>query len=171
MNQRKGMTIENISWPISTKECCRTWQGSNLWPPDHQSDTHPTEPPRLADQTAPSRAIWSGSTLFACAILSETLVYKILDIYHCSSNSRVIVLKFHKPSFLTNWYMKQCRPRPDCSFRSSSSLIRSYTFCHSSKYFVKKKKKKKKETSKNCPRTYVRNLDFKVTHVGLNGTA
>ena len=29
-------------------------------------------------QTAPSRAVWSGSTLFAYAILSDTLVYKIL---------------------------------------------------------------------------------------------
>ena len=30
------------------------------------------------DQTAPSGAVWSGSTLFACAILWETLMYKIL---------------------------------------------------------------------------------------------
>ena len=30
------------------------------------------------DQTAPSRAVWSGSVLFAYAILSETLVYEIL---------------------------------------------------------------------------------------------
>ena len=25
-----------------------TWQGSNPQPPDHQSDMHPNEPPRLA---------------------------------------------------------------------------------------------------------------------------
>ena len=30
------------------------------------------------DQTAPSGAVWSGSALFAYAILSDTLVYKIL---------------------------------------------------------------------------------------------
>ena len=30
------------------------------------------------DQTAPSGAVWSGSTQFAYAILSDTLVYKIL---------------------------------------------------------------------------------------------
>ena len=30
------------------------------------------------DQTAPSGAVWSGSALFAYAILSETLVYKSL---------------------------------------------------------------------------------------------
>ena len=30
------------------------------------------------DQTAPSLAVRSGSALFACAILSDTLVYEIL---------------------------------------------------------------------------------------------
>ena len=30
------------------------------------------------DQTAPSGTVWSGSALFAPAILSETLVYEIL---------------------------------------------------------------------------------------------
>ena len=30
------------------------------------------------DQTAPSGAVWSGSTLFAYTISSETLIYKIL---------------------------------------------------------------------------------------------
>ena len=31
------------------------------------------------DQTAPSGAVWSGSALFAYAILPEILVYKILQ--------------------------------------------------------------------------------------------
>ena len=30
------------------------------------------------DQTAPEWAVWSGSILFACATLSDTLVYEIL---------------------------------------------------------------------------------------------
>ena len=30
------------------KECFQTWRGSNPRPPDHQSDAHPTEPPRPA---------------------------------------------------------------------------------------------------------------------------
>ena len=30
------------------------------------------------DQTAPSGADWCGSALFACVILSETLIYEIL---------------------------------------------------------------------------------------------
>ena len=34
------------------------------------------------DQTAPSGAPRSGLALFACAILLETLVYDIFDIYH-----------------------------------------------------------------------------------------
>ena len=39
------MTVENISWSISTKECCRPRRESNPRPPGLQSDTHPTEPP------------------------------------------------------------------------------------------------------------------------------
>ena len=45
---RERMTIENISWSISRKECCRPRRGSNPRPPGLQSDAHPTEPPRLA---------------------------------------------------------------------------------------------------------------------------
>ena len=35
---RERMTVENISWSISTKECCRPWRGLNPWPPGLQSD-------------------------------------------------------------------------------------------------------------------------------------
>ena len=49
ISRRERMTLENILWSISTKECYQTWRGSNLWPPDHQSDTYPTEPPRPAE--------------------------------------------------------------------------------------------------------------------------
>ena len=31
------------------------------------------------DQTAPEGAVWSGSTLFAYAILSDTLLHEILE--------------------------------------------------------------------------------------------
>ena len=37
------------------------------------------------DQTAPSGAVWSVSTLFEYAILPDTLVYEISDIYHILS--------------------------------------------------------------------------------------
>ena len=35
---RERMTVENISWSISTKECCRPRQGLNPPPPGLQSD-------------------------------------------------------------------------------------------------------------------------------------
>ena len=35
---RERMTVENISWSISTKECCRPRRGSNPRPPGLQSD-------------------------------------------------------------------------------------------------------------------------------------
>ena len=47
---RERMTVENISWSISTKECCQPRRGSNPRPPGLQSDAHPTAPPRPAYQ-------------------------------------------------------------------------------------------------------------------------
>ena len=35
---RERMTVENISWSISTKNCCRPLQGLNPQPPGLQSD-------------------------------------------------------------------------------------------------------------------------------------
>ena len=35
---RERMTVENISWSVSTKECCRPRRGLNPWPPGLQSD-------------------------------------------------------------------------------------------------------------------------------------
>ena len=43
---RERMTVENISWSISTKECCRPRRGLNPRPP--VSSWHPTEPLRPA---------------------------------------------------------------------------------------------------------------------------
>ena len=34
---RERMTVENISWSISTKECCQSWRGLNPRPPGLQS--------------------------------------------------------------------------------------------------------------------------------------
>ena len=71
LNQRKArMTLENISWSISTKECCRNRQGSNPRPPDHQSDSHPTEPP--------SRAPFPCTINFKC---QENLYLKMSSVY------------------------------------------------------------------------------------------
>ena len=38
ISRRERMTLENISRSISTKECCRPWQGLNPRHPGHQSD-------------------------------------------------------------------------------------------------------------------------------------
>ena len=38
ISRRERMTVENISWSISTKECCRPRQGLNPQPPGLQSD-------------------------------------------------------------------------------------------------------------------------------------
>ena len=43
---RERMTVENISWSISTNKCCRPRRGSKTRPPGLQSDVHPTESPR-----------------------------------------------------------------------------------------------------------------------------
>ena len=55
---RERITVENISWSISTKECCRPRRG---WTRDLlvQSDVHP------AATEAGWETNWSGSTLFA----------------------------------------------------------------------------------------------------------
>ena len=42
------MTVDNISWSNLHERMLPTRQGSNLQPPDHQSDVQPTEPPRPA---------------------------------------------------------------------------------------------------------------------------
>ena len=36
---RERMTVENTSWSISMKECCRPWRGLNPWPPGLQLDS------------------------------------------------------------------------------------------------------------------------------------
>ena len=45
---RERMTVENISWSFSTKECCRPRRGLNPRPSGLQSNAHQTEPPRPA---------------------------------------------------------------------------------------------------------------------------
>ena len=100
------MAVENISWSISTKECCRPRRGLNLRPRRlHVSSrtTHPTEPPRpsqinlvsLAIQNAPSedsdqtacmpRLIWvyAGCTcpVTFSDIVAQCIYHKCLDTF------------------------------------------------------------------------------------------
>ena len=43
ISRREKMTVENIWWSVSTKECCLTRWRSNQPPSDHQSDVNLTE--------------------------------------------------------------------------------------------------------------------------------
>ena len=48
-------------------------------------------------QTAPSEAVWSGSVLFAYAILLDTLIFEILGHLHPTLNTKrqhLIILHF-----------------------------------------------------------------------------
>ena len=66
---RERMTLENISWSISTKECCRPRRGLNPRPPGLQSDG------------APNWATEAGLTVLLLSPLSLTLV--LLNWEHC----------------------------------------------------------------------------------------
>ena len=68
ISRRERMTVENISWSISMKECCRPRQGSNLGPLCLQSDVHPTEPPRPANY----------GRLHACFTLTLAMLNKLM---------------------------------------------------------------------------------------------
>ena len=48
INGRERITVENISYSISTKECCRPQRGLYPRPSGLQSNGDPTEPPRPA---------------------------------------------------------------------------------------------------------------------------
>ena len=48
ISSKDRMTVENISWSIATKEYRWTRKGLNPRSPGHQSDAHPTEPPKPA---------------------------------------------------------------------------------------------------------------------------
>ena len=51
LNQQQGEKDCRKYFMINLHErMLLTWQGLNPQPPDHQSDTHPTEPPRQAQQ-------------------------------------------------------------------------------------------------------------------------
>ena len=75
------MTVERISLPISTKECCRTG-GFNLHPPECQSDVHPTE---LQCQKKKISSTSAGDKYFSvCVMYASNLVnsvYHKYDVY------------------------------------------------------------------------------------------
>ena len=67
---RERMTVENISWPISTKECCRPWRGLNPRPPGLQSDGASNW------ATEAGSAVWSGPSLSTHRIFRYYRMYE-----------------------------------------------------------------------------------------------
>ena len=62
---RERMTVENISWSISTKECCRPRRGLNPGPPGLQSDgasNWATEAGYVASASKHSPEMWADIT-------------------------------------------------------------------------------------------------------------
>ena len=90
------MTVENISWSISTKECCRPWRGLNPRPPGLQSDgasNWATEAGSAGVEPATSCLQSDGASQWAteafCTICIRTVGWKNLSIQfvliRCSS--------------------------------------------------------------------------------------
>ena len=65
------MAVEIISWPISTKECCRTW-GLNPRLSTYQADAHPMELPHPAThdvaQLGHVKRIWYLMPMWAAKV-------------------------------------------------------------------------------------------------------
>ena len=67
ISERERMTVENISWSISTKDCCRPRRGLNLRPPGLQSDgasNWATEAGYMSQSTTKPtiRLVWPAKT-------------------------------------------------------------------------------------------------------------
>ena len=58
INGRERITVGNISYSITTKECCQPQRGLNPRPSGLQSDGDPTEPPRPATL---AKSVWTGN--------------------------------------------------------------------------------------------------------------
>ena len=69
---RERMTVENISWSISTKECCRPRRGSNLQPPGLQSD---------------------GASNWATEAGSSTIQYILWYFMHALKNVKYVIFR------------------------------------------------------------------------------
>ena len=100
---RKRMTVENISWSISTKEYCRPRQELNPRPPVSSRTAHPTEPPRPrysslnmhAELTAQSglniqfTSTQTGCSSYACCH-DHTCLSICLDILWTSQKTAIL---------------------------------------------------------------------------------
>ena len=100
------MTVENISWSISTKECCRPRRGLNPRPPGLQSDG------------ASNWATEAGQ-----CILTHTLIYSAWQVLIQILISRI----FHLSWASRGWWGDMGKKIWLTVFPSGNSLISPYT--------------------------------------------
>ena len=152
------MTVERISWLISTKEWCRT-SASNLQPLNYQSDTHPTALPGLVNSDKrglcvimtipilhkfqPCCSITTGKICFSGIWLYvQTASHSWSNRLHCRQSDQNIIFVFGQYK-LTLVLLSQGRHclRKQCGFRSDgfwrSHLIRIYSVFHSVCEFIR----------------------------------
>ena len=94
IRRKERVTVENISWSISMKECCWTGKELNPRPPDHQSDVHPTEQLRPACYLCNKEHTSFFQCLFLPQFLPLPLILLLLllsvDIRVCPGGGAVI---------------------------------------------------------------------------------
>ena len=86
---RERMTVENISWSISTKECCRPRRGLNPRPPGLQSD---------------------GASNWATEAGTQVCTYTVCNNVHVSYNIRLLYLYLWIYSHVDIFYMSLRAP-------------------------------------------------------------
>ena len=145
------MTGENISWSISTKECCPNWQGfepATSWSPiGRPSDSnwgwqhmmwYSLEVPNQGtfnDYPHHMFSWWNKKNIYLIAPLIWSYMYVHCLTLWADCIVTVNVLKFRTQKLLIKWHMQTEQTLIRLLLRSS--LIRVYTVCHSTKYFKK----------------------------------
>ena len=87
------MTVENISRPISKKECCRPRWGLDPQPPGLQSGAHPTEQLRPALVAVKLNKIYKDCPLIAHVFpIPEDTVFQASCIKSLSSGSSSTII-------------------------------------------------------------------------------
>ena len=83
------MTVENISWSISTKECCRPQRGRTHDLLVSSRTAHPTEPPRPAFKWLCFTFMFDNIFVFK-SITVTSLINTVLFIYRKSEPNRLL---------------------------------------------------------------------------------
>ena len=93
------------------------------------------------DQTAPSGAVWSGSALFAYAISSEALVYKMFGHlpYLCCFFSNPLLLTEHHISYIIIRFLINVQVQGQHSYQWApfqiAGLLHAWQISHQEKYY------------------------------------